>query len=70
MTQKNIDPEIRQQAVELYEEGARAWQDGQRGKAMTLYARSAELWPDGPGFQALQMSRDIMNFYDTNQFNP
>lgn len=66
---KNI-AQNKQDAIKLYEQGAEAWQRGDRGLAMTLYSRSAELDPDGPGVQALQMSRDIMDFYDTNQFNP
>lgn len=62
--------EKKAKAVQLYEKGATAWQKGERGRAMTLYSQSAELDPDGPGMQALAMSRDIMNFYDKNQFNP
>lgn len=57
-------------ARQLYEQGADAWQKGDRAAAMTLYAESAELDPDGPGARALEMSNRIMAFYDKNQFNP
>ena len=42
----------------------------QDGTAITAYERSAALDPEGPGATALEMTRDIMDFYDTNQFNP
>lgn len=58
------------QAVELYRRGRRAWQHGDRAAAITAYERSAALGPEGPGATALEMTRDIMDFYDTNQFNP
>ena len=68
--QKNESALNSQRAIELFHEGAKAWKKGDRGKAMTLYAESASLDPDGPGAHALEMSRDIMNFYDKNQLNP
>lgn len=58
------------QAVELYRRGRCAWQHGDRAAAITAYERSAALDPEGPGATALEMTRDIMDFYDTNQFNP
>lgn len=58
------------QAVELYHQGRNAWQHGDRAAAITAYERSAALDPEGPGATALEMTRDIMDFYDTNQFNP
>lgn len=58
------------QAVELYRRGRRAWQHGDRAAAITAYERSAALDPEGPGATALEMTRGIMDFYDTNQFNP
>ena len=67
----NLDNKyVRERAEALYREGAEAWRQGERGRAMTLYSESAALWPDGPGAVALRMSNDIMDFYDTNQFNP
>ena len=71
---QNINPNsaasAREKARELYEEGMRAWKLDNRARAMTLYAESAELDPDGPGAHALEMTRDIMNFFDPSQLNP
>lgn len=62
--------DARVQAVELYRRGRCAWQHGDRAAAITAYERSAALDPEGPGATALEMTRDIMDFYDNNQFNP
>ena len=67
---KNTFQNPKAEAVRLFEEGAQAWKKGERAAAITLYGRSASLDPEGPGAEALKMSRDIMNFYDTNQLNP
>lgn len=67
---ENGAAESRVRAVELYRQGRRAWQHGDRAAAITAYERSAALDPEGPGATALEMTRDIMDFYDTNQFNP
>lgn len=71
---QNITPERTEEnirrAEELYEEGKLAWKKGDRGRAMSLYAEAAELDPDGPGAHALEMSRDIMDFFDPSQLNP
>ena len=60
----------RKLALSLYGEGRKAWQRGDRAAAITAYEKSAALDPCGPGATALIMVRDIMDFYDTNQFNP
>lgn len=72
MEKGQINKEVnnKDRAVELYRLGSESWKNGDRGKAMSLYAESAQLDPEGPGATALQMSKDIMNFYDKNQFNP
>ncbi len=57
-------------ARELYLAGVEAWKHDDRARAMTLYAESAELDPTGPGAHALEMARDIMNFFDPSQLNP
>ena len=62
--------EIRKKARELYMEGVEAWKRDDRARAMTLYGESAELDPSGPGAHALEMTRDIMNFFDPSQLNP
>ncbi|MBO5052887.1 MAG: tetratricopeptide repeat protein [Muribaculaceae bacterium] len=54
----------------LYNEGRERWQRGDRAGAIAAYEESASLDPSGPGAVALDMTRDIMDFYDKNQFNP
>ena len=70
INKKNTTQTDKKRAQNLFQEGAKAWQQGERGKAMTLYAQSAELDPEGPGTHALKMAQDIMAFYDTNRLNP
>lgn len=65
---ENID--VREQALELYRRGAGLWRQGDRQGAIACYTESAALNPDGPGAVALEMTRDIMDFYDTQQYNP
>ena len=60
----------KEKAKLLYEEGAKEWKNGNKARAITLYGESARLDPDGPGTQALAFSKEIMDFYDKNQFNP
>lgn len=67
---QDLTDDERRDPTRLYELGLEAWKSGNIKRAITLYSMSAELKPDGPGAQALQLSRDIMDFYDTNQFNP
>lgn len=64
------DDERKAQARLLFEEGFSAWKGGDKAKAITFYSRSAELDPEGPGTTALKMASDVMDFYDTDQFNP
>lgn len=70
MNKKNTSQKDKETARRLYSEGAEAWKNGDRAKAITLYSESAAIDPDGPGVQALQMSNDIMDFFDTNRLNP
>ena len=68
---QNIPPESdRQKAISLYRQGADAWQRGDRATAIRLYNESVALDPKGPGKTALEMTTDIMDFYDKQQFNP
>lgn len=66
----NSEEENSTRAVELYHQGAEMWRKGDRAAAITAYTESAALDPTGPGATALELTRSIMNFYDTNQFNP
>lgn len=68
--QENTSHNNKKRAIDLFNEGSEAWKKGNRAKAMTLYAESAELDEEGPGAHALEMTKNIMDFYDKNQFNP
>ncbi len=57
-------------AAELYRHGAELWRRGDRAGAIAAYTESAALDPTGPGATALEMTRSIMDFYDTNLYNP
>lgn len=63
-------PEDVSHARQLYEQGRKYWQCGDRARAISAYEASAALDPSGAAATALEMMRDIMDFYDTNQFNP
>lgn len=65
-----IHDDIITSARALYDEGRERWQCGDRVGAITAYEESARLDPNGPGAVALEMTRDIMDFYDKQQFNP
>lgn len=64
------DTETKKRADELYRKGAELWRRGDRAGAIAAYTESASLDPRGRGATALAMTNDIMNFYDTAQFNP
>ncbi len=59
-----------EEARRLYEAGAKLWREGDRAGAITAYTSSATLDPQGPGATALELITGIMDFYDTNQYNP
>lgn len=68
--QNNSSQNNEERALELYRLGNEAWKKGDKGKAMSFYSESAAINPNGPGKTALEMTRQIMDFYDKNQFNP
>lgn len=68
--QKNISSEDVAKAAEYYAQGREMWRQGRRGEAITLYNKAVALNPESPAVTALQMINQIMDFYDTNQFNP
>lgn len=43
---------------------------GDRAKAMGEYLKAESLSPGGPASEALQMCRDIMDFYHKDLYNP
>ncbi len=59
-------------AQALLERGKLYWKLGQRGRAISDYTAAAAIDPDpnGQAAQALRLSNDIMDFYNTDLYNP
>lgn len=53
-----------------YTRGRVYWRMGQKGKAITDYEEAAHLDPESPAKMALEMSHDIMDFYNKDLYNP
>ncbi|MDO4318957.1 MAG: tetratricopeptide repeat protein [Bacteroidales bacterium] len=53
-----------------YNRGLLYWRLGKRGDAMSDYNRAVALDPASPAAQALTMAQDIMDFYNTDLYNP
>ncbi len=53
-----------------YERGRLYWKCGRRGEAISDYEHAASLDPDSPAATALAQARDIMDFYNTDLYNP
>jgi Flp pilus assembly protein TadD len=71
MIEKDKSPlSPREQAELYYEQGREHWRNDRRGAAMSAYAKAAELDPQSPAVEALKMARQIMAFYNPDQFNP
>lgn len=64
------DANRQQEAHQLYEQARELWKQGKRAAAITAYEESAALDPKGPASTALDMLRDIMDFYDKSRYNP
>ncbi len=56
-------------AEALYERGRLYWRLEKRGAAMSDYEAAAALGY-APATEALRISHDIMNFYNTDLYNP
>lgn len=54
----------------LYERGKLYWKIGNRSSAITDYNAAAAINPDSKARQALEMSTDIMNFFNPDLLNP
>lgn len=50
--------------------GRIAWKQGRKGDAITLYERAKSLDPASEAVIALEQAREIMNFYNTDLYNP
>lgn len=53
-----------------YRRGLLHWRLGNRGAAMSDYNAAVSLDPDSPAAEALRMTQDIMDFYNTDLYNP
>ncbi len=54
----------------FYRRGRLYWKLGQRGAAISDYERAVAIDSDSPAAEALKMCRDIMDFYNTDLYNP
>lgn len=50
--------------------GKAYWRMGQKGKAISDYEQAVALDPDSPARLALEMARDVMNFFNPDLYNP
>lgn len=53
-----------------YQRGRLLWKMGRKTDAMSAYATASELDPSSPARAALDMAREIMNFYHRDRYNP
>ena len=53
-----------------YQRGRLNWKLQQHGAAISDYETAAQLDPSSPAVQALEMSRQIMDFYHKDRYNP
>lgn len=53
-----------------YQRGRIYWKLQQHGAAISDYETAAQLDPSSPAAQALQMSRQVMDFYHKDRYNP
>lgn len=65
-----VTEHAKKEAEAHYQAGRRLWAEGKRGAAITQYHHAVALDPDSPAAVALTMANSIMDFYDTQQFNP
>lgn len=54
----------------LFERGKAYWKLGEKAKAMTDFNAALSLDPESPAKQYLEMANDIMDFYNTDLYNP
>lgn len=54
----------------LVARGKSWWSVGDRRKALNDYEEAASLDPSGPGKQLIDYTMGILDFYDTNLYNP
>lgn len=54
----------------FYRRGRLYWKLGRRGAAISDYERAVAIDSESPAAEALKMCRDIMDFYNTDLYNP
>lgn len=65
-----INAGIADEAQQWYLRGRIAWKKGDKTAALACYERGADLDPDGPAAIALEQTRDIMDFFNKDLYNP
>lgn len=53
-----------------YRRGRLFWKLGEKGRAMSDYGRAAALDGDSPAVEALKLCGSVMDFYNTDIYNP
>lgn len=54
----------------FYKRGKLYWKAGRKGEAMTDFNRAVLINPKSPAVMYLEMANDIMDFYNTDLYNP
>ncbi len=57
-------------AEAYFQRGKLAWQAGHRREAINDYHRAVDIDSASPAREALRLSMSIMNFYNTDLYNP
>lgn len=66
---RNIEMEP-QNALWWYQRGKVYWRMGRKADAISDYEESAHLDPDSPAVHALEMTQDVMDFFNHDMMNP
>ena len=54
----------------LFVRGKLMWKLGHKADAMSDYAAAAQIDPASPAVTALEMARNVMDFYNKDMYNP
>lgn len=54
----------------FYQRGRLLWKLGRKTEAMSDYGRAVEIEPESPAAAALELAREVMNFYNKDLYNP
>ena len=68
-----LDDEIKSDSKNsslFFARGKLHWKLGNRGAAMSDFATAVNLDPGSPAKEYLDMTRDIMDYYNTDLYNP